>query len=374
MSRKNQLKKIYFKAVKAVLPQTIVKNTITKYKNQKVYIFSVGKAGYDMAKVAEGILKKNIKGGFAISNKKGKLRYLKHFRSSHPEVSQKSIKAAKLLIKEIKKLQKTDRFIFFISGGASAMLELPDDAISFKKFKKISLKLLLSGMAIEELNKKRKKLSLVKGGKLANIFKTKKGEVFVLSDVIGNDINTIGSAPMNNGKFKHTIIGDNTKALQNAKRYISNKVEYTKIVTTTLDMNTSDASKYIKNTVKYYDKKYDSFCLLFGGETTTKVKGAGKGGRNQELALKLLIDKIVTKDISLLCAGSDGMDGNSKATGAFVDFAVYNKITQENLDPKVYLKNSDSNSFFRKLQYDFTVGLTGTNVMDFIIILKTKGE
>jgi len=370
MSRKKELKDIYFQAVKAVLPKTIVKENILKYKHKKLYMFSIGKAGYDMAKEAEKLLKNNILGGVAVSNKKGKLKYIKHFTSTHPLVSQKSIKAAKLLIKEIKKLKKTDSFIFFISGGASAMVELPEDTISLKKFKKISTKLLLSGIDIHELNIQRKKLSSVKGGKLADNFKTKNGEVFVLSDVIGDDIDTIGSAPMNNGKFKHTIIGNNTKALKSAKKYISNKVECTKIVTTTLDMNTTDASKYIGKTIEKYDKKYQSFCLLFGGETTTKVISNGKGGRNQELALKLLLEKFISKNISILCAGSDGGDGNSNATGAFLDFDIYKKIEKENLNPKLYLKNSDSNTFFHKLGYDFVTGKTGTNVMDFIIVLK----
>lgn len=371
MSRKKELKEIYFQAVKAVLPKTIVRENIQKYKHKKVYIFSIGKAGFDMAQEAEKLLKNNILGGVAISNKKGKLHYIKHFTSTHPLVSQKSIKAAKLLLKEIKKLKKSDRFIFFISGGASAMVELPKEKMSLKQFQKISSKLLLSGIDIKELNVERKKLSQVKGGKLADNFKTKKGEVFVLSDVVGDDIDTIGSAPMNNGKFKHTIIGNNTKALNVAKKYISSKVVCTKIITTTLDMNTTDASKQIEEYIKKYNKKYKSFCLLFGGETTTKVQGSGKGGRNQELALKLLLDKTVTKEISLLCAGSDGGDGNSNATGAFIDSDIYKKIQKEGLNPQQYLQNSDSNTFFHKLGYDFVTGKTGTNVMDFIIVLKT---
>ena len=370
MCRKKELKKIYFKAVNAVLPKTIVKENIAKYKNKKVYIFSIGKAGYDMAKEAEKLLKSNVVGGVAISNKKGKLKKIKHFTSTHPLVTQKSVKAAKLLIQEIKKLKSTDRFVFFLSGGASAMIELPNDNISLKKFQKISTKLLLSGIDIHELNIQRKKLSSVKGGKLANNFRTKKGKVFVLSDVIGDDIDTIGSAPMNNGKFPHTIIGNNTKALKKAKQYISHKVEKTKIITTTLDMNTTDASKYISKKIDKYDKKYKSFCLLFGGETTTKVKGSGKGGRNQELALKLLLEKPISKDISILSAGSDGGDGNSKATGAFIDFDIYKKIEQKELNPEEYLTNCDSNSFFHKLGYDFVTGKTGTNVMDFIVVLK----
>lgn len=373
MCRKKELKKIYFKAIKAVKPKTIVKENLKKYNNKKVYIFSLGKAGFDMAKEAEKFLGNNILGGIAISNKKGKLQQLKHFTSTHPLVSKKSIKAAKLLIKEIKKLQKNDHFIFFLSGGTSSMVELPNKNIGLKKFQKVSKKLLLSGIDIKEFNKKRKKLSKIKGGKLANSFKTKNGVVYLLSDVVGDDIDTIGSAPMNNGVFSHKVIGNNTKALKAAKQYISSKVDTTKIITTILDMDTTKAASYIATQIKKYDNAHQSFCLLFGGETTTQVNGTGVGGRNQELALKLLQQEVLTKDISILCAGSDGADGNSKATGAFVDFELLDKSNQLQLNPQKYLENSDSNTFFKKLQYDFTVGLTGTNVMDFIIILKTKG-
>lgn len=177
---------------------------------------------------------------------------------------------------------------------------------------------------------------------------------------------------MNNGKFEHTIIGNNEIALKAAKKYIESKVDKTKILTTTLDKNSIDATKYIVQKIKKYDEKYDSFCLLVGGETTTNPKGNGKGGRNQELALRLLIENIVSEKISLLCAGSDGIDGNSDANGAFVDYDIYKKIEESKLDAKMYLDNSDSNSFFKSLGYDFTIGITGTNVMDFIIVIKEK--
>ena len=179
---------------------------------------------------------------------------------------------------------------------------------------------------------------------------------------------------MNNGKFKHYIIGNNKKALKKAKKYIDKKVDKTKIITISLDKNSIEASSYISNIIKEYDKKYESFCLLFGGETTTIVEANGKGGRNQELALRLLIDNKFNKNISILCSGSDGIDGNSDANGAFVDFEISEKIKKLNLNANEYLKNCDSNTFFNKLSYDFVTGITGTNVMDFIIVLKEKNN
>jgi glycerate 2-kinase len=386
MSRK-ELEKIYFKALNKVKAKTIIKDNVSIKENilnivdekidlnkiKNLYIFSVGKAGFSMAKECEKILEDKIKGGLAISTSKGKLKYIKHFKSTHPLVSKKSIKAGNLLLNEVSTLNENDYFIFLLSGGASAMIEKPIEGLSLDDFSKISKSLLSSGIDIKALNSVRKSISQIKGGKLANNIKAQ-GSVLVLSDVIGDDLNTIGSAPMNNGKFKHYIIGNNKIALKEAKKYINKKVDKVKIITTSLDKNSPNAGSYISKIIKEYDKKYESFCLLFGGETTTIVEGNGKGGRNQELALRLLIDKKFNKNISILCSGSDGIDGNSDANGAFIDFDIFEKIKTLNLNGNEYLKNCDSNSFFKRLSYDFVTGITGTNVMDFIIVLKEKNN
>jgi glycerate-2-kinase len=198
--------------------------------------------------------------------------------------------------------------------------------------------------------------------------------VLVLSDVIGDDLNIIGSAPMNNGKFQHILVGNNEIALNEAKKFCKKDYEKVEIITTTLDYPSKKASKYVSKLIKEYDKKYSSFVLLFGGETTTVVKsGGGYGGRNQELALRLLLENVVNEDISILCAGSDGIDGRSDANGAFVTSKTIEKMNEMKLNPKEFLENSDSNTFFKKLGFDFVTGITGTNVMDFIIIEK-KGK
>ena len=384
---KKELEKIYFRALEKVKAKSIIKDNLSlkgdvlcvgkdKYKLKKrnnLYIYAVGKAALAMAKECEKTLKNRINGGVIISNEKGKLKYLKHKTSTHPIVSRKSIKAGKLLLKSVKSMKKDDVFIFFLSGGASALIEKPIDGLTLGDFKKISSSLLTSGIDIKALNRVRKSISKIKGGKLASKIKAK-GSVLVLSDVIGDDLNIIGSAPMNNGKFKHQIIGNNKIALKEAKRYIQNRVEKTKIVTSSLDLSSKDASLFISKEIKKYDEKYESFCLLFGGETTTVVKGDGYGGRNQELALRLLLENEAHENISFLCAGSDGIDGKSDATGAFVDYKIYKLIKDKKLNPKEYLKNSDSNTFFKTLDYDFTIGKTGTNVMDFVIVLKEKGN
>ena len=387
MSNRKLLKNIYFQALNAVKAEAVVSKNISfdgknlmlckkKYPLKSMgdlYCFSVGKAGLEMAKVCENILGNLIKDGVAISHQEGKLTILKHYGSTHPLVSQKSLESAQKLIESIEQMKTNDFFIFFLSGGASAMIEKPIEGLNLEDFQKISSALLGSGIDIKALNSVRKAISEIKGGKLANHTQAK-GVVLVLSDVIGDDLRTIGSAPMNNGKIPHTIIGNNVIALKEAKRYIQPEVEKVKIVTTTLNLPSEDATEYIIKKVKKYDKEYDSFCLLFGGETTTEVNGTGSGGRNQELALRLLDKDIVDSKISILVAGSDGIDGNSPATGAFVDLEAIHTFKELGLHPKSYLKNSDSYGFFKALGADFTIGATGTNVMDFIIVLKNKGR
>lgn len=401
---KKMLIKIFDRAINKVKAKSIINDnikldkSILKIKDKKIdlnksgnlYIFAIGKAAFLMAKECEKILGDKIKDGLAISNSKGKLKYIKHFTSTHPKVSEKSLKVGNLLLKKIKKLDKKDRFIFLLSGGASAMIEKPIDGLNLEDFKKISSSLLTSGIDIKALNSVRKSISNIKGGKLANEIKAK-GTVLVLSDVIGDDLNTIGSAPMyfkdhnKKEKFKHHIIGNNKLALDEAEKFINRelkkKIEKVEIITTTLDKESQNATIYISGKIQEYDKKYKSFCLLFGGETTTVVKNSkGFGGRNQELALRLLLDEQLAnlnkknKNISILCAGSDGIDGHSNANGAFIDFDIYNKIKTNNLDGKSYLVNNDSNTFFKKLSYDFITGITGTNVMDFVIVLKKEKD
>lgn len=380
---KEELKNIYFKALNKVRAISLIKDNISlnenvlkivdsEYElkdNTKIYIFGVGKAALDMAKECEIILEEKIIGGVVISNSEGSLNYAQHFTSTHPLVSHKSIAAANALVDGVKKMEKEDLFIFLLSGGASAMIEKPIDGLTLADFTKISSALLTSGIDIKALNTVRKSISQIKGGKLANHIKAK-GEVLVLSDVIGDDLKTIGSAPMNNGIFLHHIIGNNEIALQEAKKHIAPKVEIAKIVSTTLEMTSEEASDYIAAEIKEYDSKHESFCLLFGGETTTVVTGNGYGGRNQELALRLLLKDTLHENIAILSAGSDGIDGRSDATGAFIDKSIYKEIENKNLNPEEYLLNSDSNSFFKKIGYDFVTGISGTNVMDFIIVLK----
>jgi glycerate-2-kinase len=395
MSTKQLAEDIFYAALDAVKSETIVQDNIALDANflyvadQKIsldsfkdlYVFSVGKAGYTMAKTAQSILNKNIKGGLAVSLSNQNLDFIEHCRSTHPIVSQKSLQCADKLINIMQTMDENDLFLFFLSGGASAMIEKPIEGITLEDFQKISKALLGSGIDIKTLNRVRKSISLIKGGKLTQHCAAK-GYVLVLSDVIGDELSSIGSAPMydvSKNLFPHFIIGSNTIALKGAQTYIRKHFKDLKkveILTSSLAMPSTEASAYVANTVKEYSRLYDSYALLIGGETLTQVQGSGQGGRNSELALRLLLQNDMSDFFDdnsvILCAGSDGVDGNSPANGAFIDRKLYEKMKTSGLDPQIYLDNSDSYGFFHALGYDFTTGITGTNVMDFVIILKNK--
>ncbi|NPA53883.1 MAG: glycerate dehydrogenase, partial [Aquificae bacterium] len=110
-------------------------------------------------------------------------------------------------------------------------------------------------------------------------------------------------------------------------------------------------------------------CLLFGGETTVTVKGKGKGGRNQELVLAFLKGIKDLKGIYFLSGGTDGIDGNSDAAGAYIDENTYKKVKEKNLNINQYLENNDSYTFFKETKNLIFTGYTGTNVMDISIML-----
>ena len=113
-------------------------------------------------------------------------------------------------------------------------------------------------------------------------------------------------------------------------------------------------------------------CILFGGETTVKVKGKGKGGRCQELALAACIEMKKLENVLFLCAGTDGTDGPTDAAGAFASGATWMRAQAVGLSPVEFLENNDSYTFFKKIGDLFVTSPTNTNVMDLHIILAKR--
>ncbi len=420
MDLKKDAKEIFLKAIESVKPANVLKNLVSfeengikikgeRFECDKFYLFGSGKAAIESAKAFEEMSKDKIKEGFIVSNYEERLQKTEVFESSHPVPSQKSLKAAEILMKKLENLKENDFFVYLLSGGSSALIEKPIPPINMEDLQECTKALLLNGASIEEINCVRKHISLIKGGRLASLTKAK-GVVLVISDVVGNDLSTIGSAPFypdkttykeayeilkkynllekipnsvksviekgvskklpetpktKNPNIKHFLIAENKTALLAAKEEALKRGFDTKIVTDSLQGEVEETSKFLLQKAREEKKS-----LLFGGETTVFVRGEGKGGRNQELALRILKKLDKNDKFVFLSGGTDGIDGNSPAAGAVVDYRLKLRAEKLGLDIDDFLKRNDSYTFFKKAGGIIETSPTGTNVMDICMILK----
>ena len=398
----------------SALPENFIKKFVTKNciktdfgnyllsKYSRIYIVAYGKAADSMAKLVDEKIKTD--GGIVVIPKGTKTvvgnKKFQIIRSSHPIPDKSSIRASKIILNFLKQMMPTDFVIFLVSGGGSALLSLPE-GISLEEKKIVTKELLACGAKIQEINCVRKHLSLVKGGKLVEHLKCE-GVALVMSDVGDNDLSSISSGctyfdnttfsdalqiikkyrlekkiPKNvvnrlrlgsSGKISETpkkpriknqIIASNKECLSAMKKKSEKFGFSTKVFTVYDDVEVS-AKKII---TKISTKK--NTCLVFGGEPTVNIKGKGKGGRNQELVLRILKNlQGNKKNLIIASMGTDGVDGNTKYAGAITDLICFpvNQIDD-------FLKSSNSNAFFKKSGGLIKTGPTHTNLLDIGLIL-----
>ena len=379
------------------------KNRIVLSKYRKIFVVAYGKAASSMA---EYVVKKiNISKGIIVIPKytKSSLSSKKFviIHAGHPIPDRESVKAGKIVQKFVESCSKEDFILFLVSGGGSSLLSLPDK-ITLNEKKQVTKLLLKSGATIDEFNSVRKRLSRIKGGKLVKNMQSD-GCALIMSDVLTNNLSVISSGCTYND---NTTFSDAIKVITKysltkklPKKVITHlkhglKTQVTrpnrlkvknKIIATNLDcLNTmaikakslgistkiyssvnGDVSTSAQKIVKMMKSSRKS-CIIFGGESTVHVKGNGKGGRNQELVLQIL-KRIQNIDQNVLISSisTDGIDGNTNYSGALIKNHSINlqKIS-------LYLKNNDSNSFFKKYGGLIKTGPTNTNLMDIGLIIK----
>ena len=377
---------------------------ISLAKYRKIFVIAFGKAADSMAKSISLIV--NVDGGIIVlpmhscsifKNKKFKI-----FHAGHPIPNKYSVRAVKAILKFLKQRQCTDFIIFLVSGGGSSLVSIPE-GITLNEKKIVTDLLLKSGADIHEINCIRKHLSKIKGGKMAEHLSCDAVSL-VMSDVVGDDLSVIASGAT---YCDHSTFNDAKKTLekyglkksipqnvlQRIKLGMTGKVPETpkspKMPNYTIASNKDCLHAMVKKAkslglktkvvypvtgdVKYAAKKLvklilndSKSCLIFGGETTVRVTGAGKGGRNQELVLHVL-DEIqkLNKKITIASIGTDGKDGNTNACGAIVSSSE-SKLK----DIRDFLQNNDSYYFFKKHGGLMFTGPTHTNLMDIGIILR----
>ena len=395
---------------KNFLKAFVNKNQILLGKNRvflsnygKIFVIAYGKASDSMA---EYVLNKiNISQGILVIPKHTKSsivsKKFKIFHSGHPLPDKESVSAGKAVRELVNNCSKEDFVLFLVSGGGSSLLAFPDK-ITLNEKKQVTKSLLQCGATIDEINCVRKHLSMIKGGKLVQNINCD-GCALIMSDVVSNDLSVIssGCTYSDNTTFsdairiitKHSLEkklpkqvmahlkhGLNTKMIKPNRLRIKNKIIATNqdclnamvLKSRQLGFTTKvctsvkhDVSVSAKKIVKQIPEKNNS-CIIFGGEPTVKVKGSGKGGRNQELVLRIL-KLIHNSDHHMLVSSisTDGIDGNTTCSGALIENNPSNlqKIS-------VYLENNDSYSFFKKYGGLIKTGPTHTNLMDIGLIIK----
>jgi glycerate 2-kinase len=398
-------------------------------KINSIYVVGAGKAA---AKMTEGVcdqLKGRVSSGVINVPYDNKTRIDERIsinRAGHPIPNADGLNGTLKIVETLEKANESDLIVVLISGGCSALMPLPANGISLSQKQRITNHLLTSGASIHEINIVRKHLSRIKGGQLLRFVKNGCIVIsLILSDVIGDNMNTIASGPTfpddstfqdvaailkkfklwnDRGKIcpivNHVKEGMKGIISETPKKEdpIFNRVHNFLIGNNVVACNS--AVNYLKknglNSVtlgSHYDGEsrvfgallsklaYDfvgiskSFAFVLGGETTVEIKNAGKnakGGRNQEAILTaLLTSKIRTNvDITIASVGTDGIDGNSDAAGAVITPTTKNISKSKKVNIIKYIQDHNSHSALKRLNSQIITGLTGTNVNDIAIICR----
>jgi hydroxypyruvate reductase len=383
---------------------------------RNVWLVGGGKASAQMAAAVEEVLGARVVGG-AIATKDGHLAPVRRValrECSHPVPDERGVGAASEILGIARNAGEGDLVICCLSGGASALLPLPAAGITLADKQETTRLLLASGANIHEINAVRKHLSAIKGGLLAAAAYPARVLSLILSDVIGNDLDVIGSgvtAPDSStyaravevlrkydifdrvplsvqsrltgkdsaetpkaghpafARTENLIVGSSDLALTAAADRAHALGYDAMVLSSFMEGETRDVARVhaaIAKEIRVFGRPMKApACLVSGGETTVTLRGNGKGGRNQEFVLAGAIEIAGMDDVCILSAGTDGTDGPTDAAGAICDGATVRRAS----DASAFLANNDAYPYFERLGDLVKTGPTGTNVMDVRIVL-----
>jgi hydroxypyruvate reductase len=389
----------------------------------QILLLGAGKAAAPMARAIEELLGKRITTG-TIAVKYGHLDTLQRVeirQAGHPVPDANGQQAAQEIYRLALSADDKTLVICLISGGGSALLPLPVDGVTLTDKQETTRILLSCGATIHEINTIRKHLSLIKGGGLARAVYPATLVTLILSDVVGDDLDTIASGPavpdstsfadckaifarymveslipprvmgyIEAGvagrvpetakageiffeKIQNVVVASNFNALLAARARADALGYNVLLLSSMIEGETREVANFHMAIAR--EIEFNGYplakpaCILSGGETTVTLRGAGKGGRNQEFALAAALNIAGLGAAVVLSAGTDGSDGPTDAAGALVDETTGSRARSVGLDLRKYLEENDSYSFFNRLGDLYKTGPTNTNVMDLRIIL-----
>ena len=334
----------------------------------RLWVVGAGKACAAMAACLEEFLHERIAGGcVAVRDLPAfRLRKIDLLEAGHPVPDERSVHAATRILDVVQGLSRKDTVIVLVSGGATSLVALPKEG-TIGDFARESQALLASGLPIAEVNRRRRALLRLADGGLARAAAPAKVLGFILSDVIGNDLATIGCGPTSVGpeqqeRVQNVLIGDNALAVGGAVR-AAMRLGFQAAVQP--EPWTGEAAEAGRRFARSLLDGPPGTAWIAGGETTVALhRGGGIGGRCQEAALAAAFELSGKLGAALLFAGTDGSDGPTDAAGAFADGATLEGGTAAGLKAEDFLRRHDSHRFFERTGGLFRTGPTGTNVAD----------
>ena len=444
----DQLKKIateiFLRAVSAVDPSKRLREILTVEQDtlrvktdersedlfhlkafKNIFLIGTGKASASMAQTMENLLGDRISSG-VITTKLGHglpLKWTELIEAGHPIPDRNGLEGARRIRSLLKDSGREDLVLFVLSGGGSALLPLPVEGITLEEKQEVTQLLLDCGADIKEMNTVRKHISQIKGGWLARWAYPSTVLTFILSDVVGDPLDVIGSGPTvpdpstfedaweilrkydlirevappiqkhlqlgREGRVQETpkpgesafervhniLMGNNILALRAAEQEALSQGFHTLVLSSSIVGETREVARFhtaIAKEVMTSDNPVSKpACIISGGETTVTIRGRGRGGRNQEFALAGALEIQGLETVVLLSGGTDGTDGPTDAAGAVADHTTVKRALAMGLHPKAHLEENDAYPFFEKLGDLLITGPTQTNVMDVRILLIT---
>ena len=381
----------------------------------RVLVVSLGKAGHTMVEALTAQVGSSLEGIVASSvPPSAQVHGFRYFQGGHPTPNGESIQAASAILRALDAQPASALVIFLLSGGGSSIVEKPiDDEISLDDLIATYRALVLSGGPIAEINAIRKHLSAVKGGRLAQAASPAHQVSLLVSDVPDNTPDALASGPtmpdstsvedcfriaekyellqqfpqstrelFERHALEETPKSDdpafirarwwpvlsNQTAIEEASIAAEHAGFVVHVDNSCDDWDYEPASDYLLGRLRELSKLATPTCLISGGEVTVKVTNGGVGGRNQQFALACAA-KIAGENITVLSAGTDGVDGNSPAAGAVVDGSTIARAQSRGLDAHKTLERFDAYPFFKTLGDEIEIGPTGNNLRDLRILL-----
>ena len=393
-------------AIAAVRPDAAVRKALANANlSGRVVLVAAGKAAFRMAKAAHDCLGSRIDRGVIVTkygHAEGRIADFTCIEAGHPVPDENSFRGARAALDAVKGLTENDTVLFLLSGGGSALFELP--LIDPAELKSITEQLLLSGADIVEINTVRKRLSAVKGGRFALACMPARVEAVVLSDVLGDPPDMIASGPAcpdpctcddarrvaekyglrlseearryldtETPKELHNVhsqVVGSVRALCAAAAEACSRLGYEPVILTDrLCCQAREAGSFLASILRTHAEEGKSLAFIAGGETVVTVTGRGLGGRNQEIALAAVPLLSGIRGAAVFSVGSDGTDGPTDAAGGYADGDTCRALKEYGMTAEDVLRDNDAYHALEKTGGLIKTGPTGTNVNDISVAL-----